>query len=336
MITEKVLVESPQYFRHFRCKCGDCRTVCCRGWRITLAEHEYSRMKGLSCSEELRRALDEAFVPFENPTKERYAYIKPSAEGGGCPIMDERGWCRLHSECGEGVQPSVCRLFPRSIKPGEITEAVCSGACERVIEMLMESEEPLRFVQTELETTSLPPDAGMDEEQRERRRRCMAIWQDRAISHAERLRRIAGYLGVPHGADAAQTDGHGRLLLEHLGLPSSSLHALAENILAREDTYAESTAYRRLPHMDAYLENILANHMYFARFPYVGEGISPAEAWDGLYGVYALLRTVALYAVSAAGDAEIGFVDGMAAALRCAEHTDFYHNAHIVLRGRRK
>ena len=83
------------------------------------------------------------------------------------------------------------------------------------------------------------------------------------------------------------------------------------------------------------MENILANHMYFVQFPYAGEGISPAEAWDGLYSVYALLRIIALYVAETAEDAQIAFVDGMAAALRCAEHSDFYHNAHIVLRGKR-
>ena len=328
-------MESPEYFRYFRCKCGDCRTVCCRGWRITLSEGEYNRLLRLTCSAELRRALDEAFVLFEEPSDKRYAYIRPG-KGGGCPVMDERGWCRLHAECGEKVQPSVCRLFPRSIKPGDVTEAVCSGACERVIEMLTETEGPLRFVRTTVETTTPPPSSGMDEGQLARRRRCMAIWQDRSLAHTERLSRIASEVGTAYRADPVQLYAHGQLLLEYLGRKSGSLCTLAEKILAWESTdEAEHHLLCRLPRYEEHLENILANHMYFVQFPYAGEGISPAEAWDGLYGVYVLMRIIALYVADTAEDAEIAFVDGMAAALRCAEHSDFYHNAHIVLRGKR-
>ncbi len=335
MITEKVNVESPEYFRNFRCKCGDCRTVCCQGWRITLSEREYARLMELGCSSELRGILNEAFTVFDSPTAERYACIAPT-EGGRCRILDEQGWCRLHKECGETIQPAVCRLFPRSVKPGEITEAVCSGACERVIEMLMETEGALRFVTVELETSSAPPDAGMDEEQRSRRRRCMEIWQDACVPYAERFNRIGTFLGVPYRADAAELYAHGELILRELGMRSGSLRALAEKIMVWDvPADAESRAAARLPEMERYLENILANHMYYVRFPYAGEGIPPVEAWDGLYGVYTLLRVIAIHAACTAENAEIAFADGIAAALRCAEHTDFYHNAHIVLRGKR-
>lgn len=336
MITEKVNVESPEYFRKFRCKCGDCRTVCCQGWRITLSEGEYTRLMNLQCSSELSGVLKESFTVFDEPTKARYAYVAADA-GGNCRILDKDGWCRLHRDCGEAVQPAVCRLFPRSVKPGEITEAVCSGACERVVEMLMEIDGPLRFVTEVLDVSAAPPDAGMDEEQRSRRRRCMEIWQEAGVPHTERLSRIGAYIGEPYRVDASQLHGHGLLLLQELGLRSGSLHALAEKIAAWDaPADAESLAVDRLPGMERYLENILANHMYYMQFPYAGDGIPPAEAWDGLYGVYALLRVIAVHAACTGADAEIAFADGIAAALRCAEHTDFYHNAHIVLRGRRR
>jgi len=336
MVTEKVNVEAPEYFRKFRCKCGDCRTVCCQGWRITLSEGEYTRLMQLQCSGELRGILNESFTVFDTPTEARYAFIT-ATEGGKCRIMDREGWCSLHKECGESVQPAVCRLFPRSVKPGDVTEAVCSGACERVIEMLMETDGPLRFVTETLEVSAAPPDAGMDEEQRSRRRRCMEIWQEAGVPHTERLSRIGACIGEPYRADAAELYAHGLLLLRELGLHSGSLHALAERITAWEaPADAESRAKERLPGMERYLENILANHMYFVQFPYAGDGIPPTEAWDGLYGVYALLHAVAVHAACTGENPEIAFADGIAAALRCAEHTDFYHNAHIVLRGRRR
>ena len=99
--TNTVHVLSPDYFSRFRCKCGDCRAVCCHGWRITLSRAEYFRLLGIECSPELRRRIDTAFYISENPTEEEYAYISPSADGN-CHMLDEDGWCMLHRECGDG------------------------------------------------------------------------------------------------------------------------------------------------------------------------------------------------------------------------------------------
>ena len=342
LYTETVVVESAEYVRKFRCKCGDCRSVCCSGWRISLSKGEYFSLMGLSCEPPLRVALNEAFTVAKEPSEEKYAYITPDKRGN-CRLLDGDGLCRLHRECGENVQPSVCRLYPRSIKPGDITEFCCSGSCEAVIETLMQLPYPLSFVREELQVSaSRPEEDSMDDAKRSRRAECMGRMQDRRISLPQRIADIGVYLGVREEPNEQQLLQRGLLLLTELGTPSLSLRTYAKEIpaaLGMTDAVTEEVC-RRFADTEAHaavfsqreiwLEQCLVNHLYYMQFPYAGEGVSPQAAWDELYGTYALLRLLAAFTRD-----PVDFADRIAAAFRYIEHTDFVRNAHIVLRGHR-
>lgn len=294
---------------------------------------------GLSCSDSLRTALDQAFAVAEEPFPDRYAMIAPGADGN-CRVLDAEGYCALHRECGEGVQPAVCRLYPRSIKPGEITEAVCSGSCERVIEMLMELPAPLSFVTVELETKSpLPPCEAADERKESRRARCMAILQQPGTPLHERILRIGAFLGITDCVDSTVLFARAQKLFRTFSVISPNLQAPAMAIAQVEDATAfaalTAEAQKKLPRMEQYLENILANHMYYVQFPYAGEGTTPRAAYYGLFAAYAMLLGGGICAAAAARaeDAAVRFVDTVAAILRYVEHTEFYHNAEICLLG---
>lgn len=139
----------PEYFSGFSCKGGSCRTTCCSGWGISLSMGEYFRLLGLTCPPDLRRKLDCAFHPVENPTPERYAQITPNWLGK-CPLHMDNGLCQLHAECGEEALAAVCRIYPRGVHAGFKRECSCANSCERVLEMLFEMKEPMRFEEKEL------------------------------------------------------------------------------------------------------------------------------------------------------------------------------------------
>lgn len=294
-------------------------------------------MMGLKCSPSLRNSLNEAFEVAREPSEMKYAYIAPDADGN-CRVLDGDGFCALHRECGEDVQPAVCRLYPRSIKPGEITEFCCSGSCEAVIETLMQLSHPLTFVREEMQVHSARPDEdNMDDAKRARREECMRRMQNRALPLQDRITEIGAFLGVQEPIDEERILKSALLLLTELGEKSLSLReyaaqipqslGTAEEMLGRFREY-ESAADGTLPEREVWLEQSLANHMYYAQFPYAGEGVSPLAAWDGLLGTYALLRLISAFAKD-----ETDFADRISAAFRYIEHTDFYRNAHIVLRG---
>ena len=135
----------PDYYPHFRCKQGACRTPCCEGWPISVTLQDYFRLVGAPCSPELRRRLDSSLHICQNPTPERYAQICPRWDGQ-CPLHREDGLCMLHAELGEEALSAVCRLYPRGVRTGEHREASCANSCEAVVEMLLNRPEPLRFI----------------------------------------------------------------------------------------------------------------------------------------------------------------------------------------------
>ena len=135
----------PDYYPHFRCKQGACRTPCCEGWPISFSMQDYFRLLSVPCSAELRRKLDGAMHLCDHPTPEHYAQISPRWDGQ-CPLHRPDGLCQMHAELGEEMLSAVCRMYPRGVRTGENKEASCANSCEAVVGMLLDREAPLRFI----------------------------------------------------------------------------------------------------------------------------------------------------------------------------------------------
>ena len=324
--------------------------MCCHGWRITLSRSEYFRLLGIECSPELRERIDTAFYLSEHPTEEEYAYISPSADGN-CHMLDTCGLCMIHRECGEGYQPAVCRMYPRAVRAGELTAAVCSGSCERVIEMLMEEPYPLPFTVREVQTKSDAP-AFADTEEFDLCRRCLDTWQAKG-STRERFLELARLLGAAE--DGFSVDSpmefltYARDLLEFFARGDITLCDLTDEALDRfsmNDGVSETSvsaffaAEERLkeilPDLEHHYGNIMANHMVYSSFPCVGTG-SQSDAFRAFAAVYVLTRFLCTCAVFRENVRD-GFADIAATAMRYMEHTDFYaisRTVHAALQKRK-
>ena len=134
----------PDYYPHFFCKMGACRSACCVGWPISVTMEDYFRLLGVSCSAELRRRLDVAMHLCEHPTREEYAQITPRFDGQ-CPLRLADGRCAVHTELGEEALSAVCRLYPRGVRTEDGPECSCANSCEAVLELLLQHPEPLSF-----------------------------------------------------------------------------------------------------------------------------------------------------------------------------------------------
>ena len=134
----------PDYYPHFFCKMGACRSACCVGWPISVTMEDYFRLLGVSCSAELRRRLDVAMHLCEHPTREEYAQITPRFDGQ-CPLRLADGRCAVHAELGEEALSAVCRLYPRGVRTEDGPECSCANSCEAVLELLLQHPEPLSF-----------------------------------------------------------------------------------------------------------------------------------------------------------------------------------------------
>ncbi|MBQ9408080.1 MAG: flagellin lysine-N-methylase [Clostridia bacterium] len=352
----------PDYYTAFHCKIGLCRSACCVGWPVTFSMADYFRLLGTQCSPELKRKLDGALHMTRYPREEEYGMLAPRYDGN-CPLRLDDGRCGLQVEAGEEALPAVCRQYPRSIRPGE---CCCSNSCEAVIELL-DREEPIRFHTASLKIPAPPAAKRLHFFETGGRELDIRLWligfvQDRRFSLGQRLVRLCYALQRMDKAllthDRAAVDallaGAGdmesvsllenkaealrivRKLLERLDDLSDSIRDYGQQALsrfAREGDVPQSEILRRLsqasPHWEAWLENMLVNHMFFVKFPFQDRPVSLMDETVALCAVYALLRFLL---VGAGNGTRERAVDIAAALFRLVDHTAFDRYAVPILK----
>lgn len=77
-----------------------------------------------------------------------------------------------------------------------------------------------------------------------------------------------------------------------------------------------------LPNWEIYFENLLVNHMFFARFPFQDRPVSLKDEFIALCAVYSLLRFLSIGWLADKSSPD-DFVDVAAAAFRLIDHTSF-------------
>ena len=97
----------PDYYPSFACKCGSCRSSCCKGWPVIITGEEYTRLQESECSPDFRKKLNEAFNLDGDPRRGGTAHVVHD-RSGSCPLLGKDGLCTLQLELGEGILPDVC------------------------------------------------------------------------------------------------------------------------------------------------------------------------------------------------------------------------------------
>ncbi len=352
---------APDYYSAFQCKCGACRSTCCRGWGITVSMSEYFRLVGLSCGKRLRKRLDGAFHMADHPDPARYAMISPNWEGD-CPLRAPDGLCLLHKERGPQALPAICRLYPRRIIGGA---CALSGSCEAVIETLLAREAPIRFVEIEETHAAEPPhpprNEGMARFDRRLRLLSMALLEDRRHPVSQRMMRLGRVMEALYAfVRARDWDGMARAMADFEGNPAYELAQADFGPDVTEATFRVAEVFSRnseslssyweagtqnlaragypemrqvfedkYPDWERYFEHITVNHIFFSRFPYT-------DIHDDLMAEYAALcaaHCVVMYLSTIYTYDRTGLeplADVIAAAFRMIEHSDFARRAHIV------
>ena len=296
------------YYNDFKCKCGDCRRVCCGGWGITVSDAEYFRLLGLDCPPDLRSSLDVALAPVDDPSPERYAMMKPSYTGK-CRLINGEGLCSLQIACGEEVLPAVCRMYPRSFTDAH---AGCSASCERVVEMLMR-DVPLSF------SSPLPEPAST----------YVKALQNREKPLKERIKELLPVV-FGHG----YTYLHFGLLAMYTGVMAEASERFDEIVYkdfcgygrdrdGEERLYGDIASFdSRFPEAGLWYENLIVNRMFITDFP----GADIKAALCGIVCEYALLRFA-----SAKCETEEQFVDKVSELYRFIGHTNFNKNSAAAI-----
>ena len=334
----------PEYYKHFQCKCGNCRSSCCDGWPIRISMKEYFQLLGVKCSDELRSRLDIALKVNTQPSNECYGQIATSWQGL-CMLHREDGLCALQSELGEHSLSEVCKRYPRNTKGHQnYNECSCSNSCEQVVELLMEQKNPLQFhdmdllLEPEFLTSLTPIKHSLCQHS-------ISLLQSRSIPLPERLLALGNYLyGLKPSSNRPTYLSEAFKLLHKINQyyensrSISDFCQISQNyygtqdkedlshmnlvVLAQKHQTAANHLEQLLPDWQIILEQLLVNHMFYNSFPYADNQENVSDAFLSLVCVYSFLKFNLL------GNLDKNFVkediaDIIAAMFRVIEHSGF-------------
>lgn len=95
---------APKYYKDFKCIAEKCTHSCCIGWEIDVDNDTMTKYSGLTSGygKEIKKSIDKKGIP----------HFKLQ-EGDRCPHLDEKGLCKIITNCGEEYLCDICREHPR-------------------------------------------------------------------------------------------------------------------------------------------------------------------------------------------------------------------------------
>ena len=120
----------PTIYHEFQCKADRCEITCCQLWTIDIDEPTAERYHTLTgpLGESLRQAIT---------IDEEGSHFVFSKEQPMCPLLNEKGLCKVVLELGEEGLCDTCHMHPRFYKYIEDLELCGVGlSCEASVELL--------------------------------------------------------------------------------------------------------------------------------------------------------------------------------------------------------
>ena len=336
--SEKRTFSAPSYYKDFSCKCGDCRTPCCGGWGVTVSMKEYFDLLSLDCSEELRHKINCALCIKNGGNESEYANLTPSWLGT-CHLQREDGLCMVHAQCGEDKLPSVCRMYPRCARKGEILRLCCSASCEKVVELFMDMKDPMTFEDVRFASVAFMDDE-MTADEFEKQMQYVKILQNRSISIESRLLDLHRHMfsADVHGSEAEILSAL-KVILDYYESHSESIEMLCEKYeyIKSQGRIREAidTLGEKYPDFEILAEHLLVNHVFYSAFPKVDKRIDCKGALLALCVVYSLTKlfsAVALYETDENANVKVILSDAISAFFRLCEHSSFDYNCIVLLK----
>lgn len=327
----------PDYYPKFSCKADKCRNTCCSMWRIPVSRREYEKINSMNCDPFLKERIDLGFQEPDISSDERYRYIGYNWLGN-CHLYED-GLCLLHKEKGEEYLPETCRTFPRSHKKinGQ-NLAVCSSACERVVELICDSEN-LNLQREQLIATA-SQEITMSDEDVETILQFQKIFANKNNTLSQNIEQICLLVNEEaYRSDSAHDADPITMamdILRKLVNRYSLLSEYADEVCARYENdhslyYADAKAFEdRFPDWMNFFANLLNNSMMFENFPFVDPRFDKTDAYKGLCATYGLLRFLAIGHTAEYPEKE-ALIDVCTALFHLVDHTPFYYNINVIV-----
>lgn len=124
------------YYQKFVCTGSACPLHCCQNWSITLSRTDYTKIRSAKKGKELAARLQEGMKRNKDSNDEKYAYFTTAHQT--CAMLNADGLCALQAECGAGVLPNTCKIFPRLLIAADTTLfRSCTAGCPEIMKELV-------------------------------------------------------------------------------------------------------------------------------------------------------------------------------------------------------
>ena len=124
----------PTIYHAFQCKADQCENTCCQLWTIDIDEPTAERYHSMTGS--LGKSLRQAITVDDEGSHFIFSKAQPM-----CPLLNEKGLCKVVLELGEEGLCDTCHMHPRFYKYIEDSELCGVGlSCEASVELLARQE----------------------------------------------------------------------------------------------------------------------------------------------------------------------------------------------------
>ena len=124
----------PTIYHEFQCKADRCENTCCQLWTIDIDEPTAERYHSMTGS--LGKSLRQAITVDDEGSHFIFSKAQPM-----CPLLNEKGLCKVVLELGEEGLCDTCHMHPRFYKYIEDLELCGVGlSCEASVELLARQE----------------------------------------------------------------------------------------------------------------------------------------------------------------------------------------------------
>lgn len=272
----------PNYYEQFKCIADRCEATCCAGWQIVIDEAALKRYESETCDygEVLRKRIDWEEDVFKQDCHKRCAFLK------------EDNLCEMYQQLGEESLCFTCRNYPRHIEEFEnLREITLAISCPEVARIILEQEEPVSFVEEEIEADEEEWEEFEDFDPfffsylEDARKIMLAILQNRRISMAvrtaliqnmaEEMQEILEESDLFDLADVFEKYGEEANLAEMLPEIEQQLKVFFHN--ADECFCRSQTVFGRLDRLE-HLSDTWEDYLEQCRKTLYGEGVQGYQA----------------------------------------------------------
>lgn len=124
----------PTIYHEFQCKADQCENTCCQLWTIDIDEPTAKRYHAMTGS--LGESLRQAITVDDEGSHFIFSKAQPM-----CPLLNEKGLCKVVLELGEEGLCDTCHMHPRFYKYIEDLELCGVGlSCEASVELLAQQD----------------------------------------------------------------------------------------------------------------------------------------------------------------------------------------------------